>query len=230
VNARGENVMLLDDMIGRGTGLYTLNEVARYARMSPITVARWFKGDDYCKNVFPLEDTKIITFVDFVQVLAVRNLRVFYKVKLQKIREAIKRADGDFGIQYPFARKHTTFLFDGDIWIKPEGKSLTQVSGKLHGQKGLVKVIERFYKDISFDSRLGLATEYKAYESRGNKIIMNPVFRFGEPMLAGLGYTPEALFEAAKTEGSSSAAAKSYGVTKAQVETSIDYFDYLLAA
>jgi uncharacterized protein (DUF433 family) len=217
-------------MIGNGTGLYTLGEVARYARMHPITVARWFKGDDYCKKVFSLEDSKIITFLDFVQVLAVRNLRLHHNVKLQKIRDAINRASQDFSIDYPFARKHTTYLFEGDIWIKPEGKTLTQLSGRNHGQKGIRPVIERFYKDISFDAHLGLASQYKAYESKRNKIIMNPKIRFGAPMLEGSGYTPEALYEAAKTEGSAMAAAKNYGVTKSQVETSIDYCDYLLAA
>jgi uncharacterized protein (DUF433 family) len=221
---------MIEEMIGSGAGLYTLGEVARYARMHPVTVSRWFKGDGYCKNVFALEDSKIITFLDFVQVLAVRNLRVHYHVKLQKIRDAIERASKDFGIDYPFARKHTTFLFDNEIWIQPEGKTLTQISGKEHGQKGITKVIELFYDDISFDPKLGIANSYKAYESRGNKIIMNPKIRFGEPLLEGVGYTPEALFEAAKTEGSAEAAAKNYGVTTSQVQTSIDYFDSLLLA
>src|SRR5208337_5526414 len=104
----------IEDMIGSGAGLYTLGEVAKYARIHPITVSRWFKGDNYCKKVFSLEDSKVITFLDFVQVLAVRNLRVHYRVKLQKIREAVDRASQEFGIDFPFARKHTTFLFDKD--------------------------------------------------------------------------------------------------------------------
>jgi uncharacterized protein (DUF433 family) len=60
--------------------------------------------------------------------------------------------------------------------------------------------------------------------------VMNPKHRFGEPLLEGCGYTPEVLFEAAKTEGSIEAAAKAYGVSKEQVEVCVDYFDYLLAA
>ena len=146
---------MIEEMVSGGSGLYTLGEAAKYARMHPVTLARWFKGDDYCKRVFPLEDSKIITFLDFVQVLAVRNLRVNYNVKLQKIREAVERASKNYKIQYPFARKRTVYLFDGEVWIQPEGKTLIQLSGKEHGQTGITPVIERFYEDISFDPKTG---------------------------------------------------------------------------
>jgi uncharacterized protein (DUF433 family) len=56
---------------------------------------------------------------------------------------------------------------------------------------------------------------------------MNPKIRFGEPILDNSGYTPEALFEAAMTEGSIEAAARSYDVSPDQVRICIDYFDYL---
>ncbi len=223
-------MILVEDMIGRGTGIYTLGEAAKYARMHPVTLSRWFKGDDYCKRVFALEDSKIITFLDFVQVLAVRNLRVMYGVKLQQIRDAVDRASKEFNIKYPFAYRHTTFLFGNEIWIRPEGKTITQLSGRQHGQIAITTVVERFYKDISFDPKTHLAKNYTAFEKDGHKIVMNPKIRFGEPLLDDCGYTPEALFEAAKTEGSAEAAAKIYGVSTAQVETCIDYFDHLLAA
>lgn len=221
---------MIEDMIGSGEGIYTLSEVARYARMQPITLSRWFKGDNYCKRVFTLEDAKVITFLDFVQVLAVRNLRVFYNVKLQKIRDAVDRAAKDFGLTHPFASKHATFLFDNEIWIQPEGKTLTQISGKGYGQQAIQTVVENFLEDISFDPQDGKAVKYKAFESRGNKITMIPTVRFGEPMLEDCGYTPEALVEAAKTEGSPEAAARNYGVSVDQVKTCIDYFDHLLVA
>jgi uncharacterized protein (DUF433 family) len=218
-------------MIASGTGLYTLRETARYARMHPQTVSRWFKGDDYCRKVFLLDNSKIITFLDFVQVLAVRNVRIQCpEVSLQKIRDALKCASDQFQISYPFARRHTTFVFEKEIWILPTDGILTQASGKMSGQKGMVPVIERFLKDISFDAATGLAEKFNAFERGNNKISMNPQVRFGEPLLDGSGYTPLALFEAAKTEGSSAAAAKMYGVTQEQVEICIDYFDFLEAA
>ena len=222
---------MLEEMIGGGTGLYTLGEAAKYARMHPITLARWFKGDNYCERVIPLEDTKVISFLDFVQALHIRNLRVLYKIRLQDIRDAVDRAVKEHGISHPFAHKHTTFLFEKKIWIQPDGKPLTQISGKGHGQTGLTKIIENFYEDISFDAETGFASSYKAFErtyrSGSHKIVMNPTVRFGEPILDKSGYTPEALFEAAKTEGSVEAAARNYGVNVDQIRICVDYFDYL---
>jgi uncharacterized protein (DUF433 family) len=227
-------MILIEEMVGGGTGLYTLGEAAKYARMSQQTLTRWFKGDDYCKRVIPLEDAKVITFLDFVQALAIRNLRVFYKIKLQDIRDAVDRASKEHGISHPFAYKHTTFLFEKKIWIQPEGKTLTQISGKGHGQIGLTKIIENFYEDISFDATTGAASSYKAFErtykSGSHKIVMNPKVRFGEPILDDSGYTPEALFEAAKTEGSVEDAARNYGVDVDQIRICVDYFDYLAFA
>jgi uncharacterized protein (DUF433 family) len=122
-------------------------------------------------------------------------------------------------------------LFEKKIWIQPEGKPLVQVSGKGHGQTGMTPIIEKFYEDVSFDPDTGVAIAYKAFErtyrSGSHQIVMDPKLRFGEPILDESGYTPEALFEAAKTEGSIEAAASSYGVSPDQVRICIDYFDYL---
>jgi uncharacterized protein (DUF433 family) len=202
--------------------------------MHPITLVRWFKGDDYCRRVIPLEEVKIISFLDFVQALAIRNLRVHYNIRLQDIRDAVDRASEEHGISHPFAHKHTTFLFEKKIWIQPAGKLLTQISGRGHGQIGLTPIIENFYKDISFDSDTGFAVAYKAFErtyaSGSHKIVMNPKLRFGEPILDDSGYTPQALFEAAKTEGSEKAAARNYGVSVDQIKICIEYYDYLSAS
>jgi uncharacterized protein (DUF433 family) len=220
------------DMIGSGSGLYSLKEVALYARIHPVTLSRWLSGNVSGERVLTLEESKVITFPDFVQVLAVRNLRVIHKIPLPKIRDAVNRAMSTFKISYPLARRHTTYLFDKQLWIKPEGHEgdIVQVSGKAHGQRGISTLMERFMVDVSFDQKTGLANEYKAFEKPAGKIIMNPRFRFGEPLLNDCGYTPEVLFEAAKTEGSVEAAAKAYGVSKEQVEVCVDYFDHLLAA
>ena len=191
-------------------------------------MARWFKGDDYCKRVFLIEDSKVITFLDFVQVLAVRNVRIQYpRVSLQKIRDAIQNASEQYDITYPLARKHTTFIFDENIWIKLEDKALRQVSGKGHGQVGMTPVIERFCADISFDVDTGFADAFTPFRRDELKIVMNPKFRFGEPILEGCGCTPFALADAAKTEGSQEEAARMYGVTVEQVNFCIDYLDSL---
>jgi uncharacterized protein (DUF433 family) len=224
-------MIMLQEMVGGGTGLYTLREAATYARIPSRTLSSWFRGDKAMERVFLGEDdSKIIGFLDFVQTLAVRNLRLHYRIALQKIRDAVERASQDYQLSHPFARRHTTYYYDQQIWIRLEDESIVQLSGKEHGQKGMVPVIEQFIRDISFDPSTKLAAKYRAFHRGKNQIMMNPKMRFGEPILEGCGYTPKALFDAAKTEGSIEAAAKAYGVSNEQVEISIEYFDHLLQA
>src|ERR1041385_3347657 len=111
-------MILLRDAVGSGTGLYTLGEAATYARIPLRTISSWFRRDSAMSRVFPGDDSKIIGFLDFIQTLAVRNLRVHYDISLQKIRDAVERAKEEFNLDYPFARKHTTYLFDPQMWIK----------------------------------------------------------------------------------------------------------------
>jgi uncharacterized protein (DUF433 family) len=225
-------VVALEQFISEGKGLYTLAEVAKYARMHHNTVARWFRGSTDCERVFSTlgDGEKTVSFLDFIQTLAVRNLRVHYNVPLQKIREAVTEAERRYGMSHPFARRHTTYLFENDIWIELETGAVVQASGKERGQEGILKVIENFLRDVSFDPDSGLASHYEAFSKRNIRIVMNPKLRFGEPMIEGCGYTPEVLAEAAKTEGSIDLAARYYGVPREQVEVAIDYFDYLQAA
>lgn len=225
-------MVALNNSILNGSGLYTVQEAAWYARMHPATLHRWLKGNGVGDRVFQSEGDidRTINFLEFIQALAVRNLRIHYKVPLASIRNALNTAKEEFQIEYPFARRHTTFLFGKNLWIRPDDEtgSMVQISGKERGQTGMTSVIEPFMKDVSFDSA-GLANRYTAFQKNRCEIIMDPAVRFGEPLLQGCGYTPLALFEAAKAEGSVKNAASLYGVTEAQVETCIDYFDFLAA-
>ena len=223
---------MLSERVSAGIGIYTLPEAAKYARISPVTLSRWLKGSTAGERVIPNQntDTRIVDFVEFVQALAVRNLRLHYGISLQKIRDAVERAETDYGVRHPFARQHTCYVFEHQLWITLEGQTFIQVSGRNHGQSAMTPVIARFLVDVSFDPETGLANQYKAYERGSHKIVMNPKLRFGEPILDDCGYTPEALFQAAKTEGSAERAALIYGVSKEQVDVCIDYFDYLQAA
>jgi hypothetical protein len=60
-------------------------------------------------------------------------------------------------------------------------------------------------------------------------VVLNPHFRFGEPVIMPGGYTAEALWNATNTEGGIDAAAEAYGVTVPEVTLANRYFDALLA-
>ncbi|HEX4793258.1 MAG TPA: hypothetical protein VH370_05675 [Humisphaera sp.] len=210
-----------------GIGMYTPAEAAMYARITPQTMSRWVHGDKRFEAAIraqvPEADEKTITFLDFVQTLAVRAIREQKTVPLQKIRQAIDFC-AERGIQYPFARSHRTYWWDGSIHLDVEGYGLLQVSGKQRGQLAMKPIVEMYLAELTFNSD-GLAREYMAYEARQVKIVMRPEYRFGEPFVESCGHTAWTLWQACLSEGSAKAAAGAYGVTEDEAFVAFKYID-----
>jgi uncharacterized protein (DUF433 family) len=216
-----------------GIGLYTPAEAALYARIRTQLMNRWVFGDSAGDAVL-LPDSdfleeKIVSFIDFVQAMAVRSIRLEHKVPLKKIRQALRKAEKEYKLPHLFARRHTTFLFDGEIFVKRGEEEMIEMSGKGAGRRAFKKIIELYMKDLTYDDK-GLASAYMAYEWRGHKITMNPHVRFGEPIVSSCGYSAKALWEAFQAEGSSEAVVKAYGVKTEEVEAACRYFDVLSSA
>jgi uncharacterized protein (DUF433 family) len=214
-----------------GIGLYTPAEAALYARVSTRLLNRWLygspSGDPVLRPQLTGEPERMVTFLDFVQAMAIRAIRIGHKVPLKKIRQAIDKAENRYGLSYPFARPHLTYLFDGEIVIKL-GDDYVEASGKGADNLLLGKVVELYMKDLTF-GRGGLAESYRAYVwDKTYEISMNPKMRFGEPIVVSCGYSARALWEALQSEGSMEAAAEAYGVQPAEVEAASRYYDHIL--
>ena len=231
-----------------GIGIYTPAEAAFYARVSQGMMTRWVFGDSKGKAVIERqirdEGEKVVTFLDFVQTLAVREVRRRHNLPLQRIRQGIDEARKKYGIDYPLAREHCIFLFSdqrgeghGHIVIRideGEGKDelerrYVQLTGRGRGQYMIQEVVEMFLSDLRFDPSSKLATEYRPLTQGGASILLNPHRRFGEPVVEPSGYTAETLWHATNTEGGIDAAVSAYGVSVDEVILANKYFDMLEA-
>ncbi len=217
-----------------GRGLYTIEEAAFYARVPIQTMGRWLFGNKKWERVFRPEivsHEKHVSFVDLVQSLAIRAIRIQHKVPLQKIRQAMAVAEKDWKVKHPFARAHTTFLFGDELVICPgidaNGDDIyIEASGNHRRGRLLNRVVELYLKDLTFDPS-GLATLYRPYIWNSVPIVMNPQRYFGEPLTPS-GHTAETLWEASQIEGGLAPAAKAYGVTVEEVEAACRFYDHLL--
>jgi DNA-binding transcriptional MerR regulator len=126
-------------------GIYTVEQVAHLARLSPRTLRRWFDGEGEGEPALirriPKNDAQVFGFLDLVQSLAIRALRNTGKLSLQKIRQTITEAE-KLGVQYPFARDHKTFVFADDVVIDVNGQ-LFQVRDDI-GNNSLSSLLSRF--------------------------------------------------------------------------------------
>lgn len=215
-----------------GTGAYTVNEVACFARMHPGTARRWFFSNNMGKAVVPDRNPdRFLTFIDFVQALAVRNLRVNHHVALSTIREALQYAKDEFGMDHPFARRHRTYLDGRQIIIRPENAPApVQASGRAKGQHVMKPIVETYLRDISFDADLGLARRYLAYQFKDRCVMMDPDVQFGQPYVESAGISARRLADAVQEEGSFDAAAEAFGVHVDDVVAAHRFIDELKVA
>lgn len=223
-----------------GKGVYTPAEAAFYARVKTQTLNRWLFGNRQGQSVVAPEveetdDEKIVTFLDFVQALAIRAVRSRHKIPLNRLRQAVVIAQEN-GIQYPFAVAHTTFLFSdqqdqghGDIVLEIDGK-LLQASGTHRRNLVMREIAELYMNDLYFDEQTGLANKYDAWVGRdGQKIVMDPQVRFGEPYLETCGHTAEALWDAYQVEGGIVPASRAFGVEESDVALALAFYDHLIS-
>lgn len=227
-----------------GIGIYSTAEAALYARVSRQLMSRWVFGAASGKPVIErqLRDSseKVITFVDFVQTLAVREVRNRWRVPLQRIRQGVDEARQRYGVDYPLACRHKIFVFGdresrghGQIVIRrpddddPNVDQYVQLTGRERGNLLLGPVVEMFLEDLQFDPTTGLASQYSPMSDGNARIVLNPHRRFGEPIVDPGGYTAETLWDATNIEGGIEAAAEAFGVTVGEVRLANRYFDML---
>lgn len=218
-----------------GIGLYTPAEAALYARLTPQTMSRWLfgssRGEPAIEPQLGNTDERFVTFLDLVQSLAIRSIRLTHKVSLPKIREAVEFAKEETSLSYPLARKHTIFVNKNkEIIINvggQESKKYIEATGSNKRALLLTEIAEPFMDDIGFDAT-GLAEIWKPFRYKNCEVRIDPKIHFGEPMLPSCGYSAQALWDAYVHEGGIQPAAKAYGVAEADVETAWRYFDYIL--
>jgi uncharacterized protein (DUF433 family) len=239
-------MVAIADKLGRG--LYTPSEAAMYARVQTQLLGRWLKsrgGAPVIEAEYGSDD-RSVSFLDFVQALAIRDIRnTFRTLSLHKIREAYSEAKNKHGVQYPFAMKHRTFLFSDGSELdnntprkkrrleivfdlgRDDNHDYVQLTGRERGNKLIAEVSELYMRDLTFDGPGGVASSYRPLRVDGNSIVMDPKIRFGEPFVESCGYTAFTLFNSYLAEGTIGAAAKAYGVQREEVELAIKYVDYL---
>ncbi len=215
-----------------GAGAYTAQEIALFARMHPATVRRWFFGTNEGQPIVEGHDRgRFLTFLDFMQTVAVRNLRVECNVSLDAIRRALDYAKKEFGMEHPFAQRRVIFLEGKQILIQPTHLPVPMhAAGKERGQHVLKAVLEPFLKDVGFDQTTGLANEFMVFPYRDRRVLMNPEVHFGQPFVDRAGITAQRLADAVVEEGGIEQAAQAFGVDVDDVAAAYHYIDTLRAA
>lgn len=212
-------------------GMLTIPEAAMYARVDPRLFHRWLFGTErngaaLTREINDRSDERLITFVDFIQMLTVRAIRTLpTQVPLNRVKQAVQFLRDEHGIEFPFARQHTLYGFEGEIVYQTAQGDYMFASGKEKRQFLERQIVEPHLEHLSYDAS-GLANVYRIHSSREIDIVMKAGIRFSEPMMPS-GYTARTLYDAVHSEGSYGAAAEAFQVDEIEVKVAYEWFDTL---
>lgn len=214
-----------------GVGVYTPQQAARYARLRTQTLNRWIHGnatgDSAVRAQLSDDPDRFVTFLDLVQAMAIRAIRLEDKVPLQRIRQVVQIASDRFNVDYPFATRHTTYLFNDDIVIRLRDETLVQITGKYKNHQLINQVVEVYAEDLVYDNVSKLARKYVAYRYKDREVVLDPLVRFGEPIVSPSGMSAESLVAAVRSEGTIENAMEVFGVDRNDIIAAQRYFDWL---
>jgi uncharacterized protein (DUF433 family) len=232
---RDAALMIVADSHPRlGMGLYTPAQAAYLARVPVQTMNRWVHGSPTgspaMRGQLREDPERTVTFLDLVQAMAIRAIRREKKIPLPKIRQFIDAVERDYGIRYPFAQQHQTYLFEDELVLKTAEGQLIEITGKYKNQPLIREVVELYMDHLSFDPVSHLASCYRPMRESERYILIDPSRRLGQPLVMPCGYSVGALVQAVRAEGSVSAAAKVHAVSEADIRLAQQYDDHLAGA
>jgi uncharacterized protein (DUF433 family) len=198
---------------------YQIAEAARYADISPQTVAAWHRIDKALLS--KKEQREALSYLQLIEVAVVAAFRKA-GVKLPDIRAARDYAQRILKSEYPFAQHR----------FKTEGKNLWLDNEELEGEKGRGTLIKASQAgQLAWKVIIGRLKEFE-YEHEGvvirwhvagtsSPIIIDPRISFGTPTVAG---TPTWIIKGRWSAGESDTdIAEDFELEKDQVRKALDF-------
>lgn len=212
-------------------GAYTLSQAAKLLGVRSDMVGRWIYGDKISEAAVLAQRQalkgELITFLDLIQAMAIHELRRQKSLSLHKIRQTVKAAN-DLGIEFPFARKHTTYIFRDEVVIRASDGRIIQATGKHCKQDLMEEILYPYWEHIGFD-KFGVASIYTALRDGYRRVELSPAINFGAPTVLPCGYTVDTLVSSVDAEGSVDAAAEVCNVNPSDVRLALKYEQKLAA-
>lgn len=226
-----------------GAGIYTPAQAAFLARLSPRTMSAWLAGEHGAapraagrgggggrRPGKPATDGSVVTFLDLVQAMAVRAIRLQRRIPLDEIRDFARWAQEEHGLSHPFARAHRTYLLGSELVLRVDGEGESpeylERSGRRGGQRLMREIVETYLDDLSFGADR-LACRYTPLRDGSRCVLLDPRHRLGQPLVMPVGVSVGELVAAVAAEGSVKGAARVHDIDPADVRLALRYHDAL---
>jgi uncharacterized protein (DUF433 family) len=222
---------MIDNFLG--IGAYTIPEAARLIGTNAPLLRRWVKPDFYTKPkkehlsqnkaLWKIQHDEVgdpmLGFRDLIEARIVRALRNA-GISLQSIRLCLERAREIIHDDHPFS----TSLF------KTDGSSIfLQITDGLDDIKLIdLKMRQHVFRDVvlpSFmDLEFGNSAVVKWWPMSGKKsIVIDPLYSFGQPIIAGKGISTKRICELVSAEKSKAVVSRFYDLSMTQIDDALKY-------
>lgn len=168
---------------------YRIREAARYAHLSPQTVAKWHTkpGSNRRSTLSTKEKGAALSYLQLIEVAVVSSFRKA-GVKLRKIEAAREYLAKQMEVEFPFAAYR--FKTDGkDLWMdyaqfEADAGDKTLLAASQGGQLAWGDIIGRLH-EFDYENNGGLAIRWHV-AGRDQNIIIDPRIQFGAPSVEGV--------------------------------------------
>jgi len=168
---------------------YRIGEAARYAHLSPQTVAKWHTkpGSNRRSTLSTKEKGAALSYLQLIEVAVVSSFREA-GVGLKKIEAAREYLAKQMEVEFPFAAYR--FKTDGkDLWMdyaqfEASAGDRTLLAASRGGQLAWTDIIGRL-QEFDYENDEGLAIRWHV-AGRDENVIIDPRIQFGAPSVEGV--------------------------------------------
>jgi uncharacterized protein (DUF433 family) len=168
---------------------YRIREAARYARLSPQTVAKWHgkPGSNRKPTLSTKEKGAALSYLQLIEVAVVSSFRKA-GLTLKKIEAAREYLAKQLEAEFPFAEYR--FKTDGkDLWMdyaqfEANAGDKTLLAASRGGQLAWSNIIGRLH-EFDYENDGGLAIRWHV-AGRDESVIIDPRIQFGSPSVEGV--------------------------------------------
>jgi uncharacterized protein (DUF433 family) len=168
---------------------YRVREAARYAHLSPQTVAKWHSkpGANRRSTLSAKEQGAALSYLQLIEVAVVASFRKA-GVRLSKIKAAREYLSKQMEAEFPFAAYR--FKTDGkDLWMdyaefEATAGDRTLLNASKGGQLAWSDIIGRL-QEFDYENDNGLAIRWHV-AGRDENVVIDPRIQFGAPAVEGV--------------------------------------------
>lgn len=209
--------------------LYSFADAGRMIGVPPSTARWWVRGRkaDGHEPVLltrPSEQSRGLSFLDLLELYAVKQLRKVHGVRLQDVRRAVRFAESELGVAKVLLHRDLA-TFGDQVFLAHLGE-LVSLSGA--GQLALRDVVEGYLRRVDREDTFGPVRFYPEFagmehDPERRPVAISPFVAFGRPIVRGTGIKTSVIAARVDAGESVEEVAHDYGIAPHLVTSAIRY-------